>query len=585
MGLLSALTAVLRLETGQFKRKSKEATRDIRGVGSGAESAGRSGSASFLQMAGALTAVTAAVGTAITRLNQMSVAAQKAGADASAAAQQRQFGAAGAVNTQSIRALQDVTPGLSGVQALQGGLRAAAKFGLESAEDALAIQTVAGIRAAGDPAQRAGLERAALTFAGGRGVSGEGAAGLLGVITGTFGITDQAGVEQAFAGVGAGAQLSDITPTGIADILTRTGGGLVSSGLTLEQGTVLAARIAPFIGGRSEIGATTVKRILALRLSKTPFVKQAIAEGGGNPETEDPIEILDSLGNFVRANPRNAARLKDEGTLPRELIEGIEQATSGIGIAAGKQVAGAIAGANFNTERGLLKTRTDEFTSQVRSGQFRQQAGAIQGTGPGTRGEAAGIRAIIGGNLADVKGFEDELTEFSVETNVKQGGFFDSDDPLAQEQLRELFTLNRTYPGVIAALSKIEKLGGDIAIVAQKKALALELGRDLANRTKFIGTQSEELPRYKNAMDSAIQFIRQVGLGQRVTGRVFTAPSTARLPGQVANDSRGIDLIPSAEAQKAAAGITVGDVQILNINRGTETNTNTKRTKTTQPSP
>ncbi len=559
MAIKDKLKAVLTLDISKFKRKSKEAKRDLEGVGTQAEKTSKSGTASMGKMALAVAAIGAAAIKTIENLDKMSKDIAKATADAAAREKERFGRAAGTVSTPAVLAAQDVSRGQTASQITQEALTRAAQFAIRNQEGPLAIKTAGGIALGADiTPERTRAEELALLFQGATGSTGEAAGNLLKISRGKLLQHTEAESRKFFSGVAGAAADSDLDPGGFANVFAGVGALFQSEDIESGRAVGLISALSLSAKGQPERVETAARRILGLALKKNDFVKKAIAEGGGDPESRNALDIADALAKYILADPANEEALKQEGQVDRETIESLKQiAKPGARLAAqtGQRLF-LSTGVEFLEKK--LKDKLKEQTTRERGAQLQQEAASLAGFDPGTLGEAGLIQRQLSAGFAVRGGRErqNKIVEFGVKTNKAQASPAGGDTKFTEEQIKELFELNELFPEIDAALDSIVKTESAMNPGARGAHSAAKGIRDELRRAKseansrqtWWGEQVEELPAYKAAMGRAIQFLRQVELGKID----IDTPGT----GQIKTEQI------SQISQRKAAGVSVGGLDL-----------------------
>lgn len=534
---MNRLTAVLRLDNRQARRAAKQSKKDIKAVGKEAEDTGRVGSASFGQMAVAVTAIGAAAGGAITLINAMkdaAINAARAVTDAAAAEQRRLGGAAGVLGATALRSQGDVT-GLTPLQQQQFNLRKAGEFGISPADVGGAVAPIG----ARPGALAAGLLDPALIFAGGRGIGGGTAGQLAGVGFDIFGARTKPSLEQFLGQVGGAAKISGFTPGQFGDALVRVGALGKQAGLDLPQQLGQIAGFSLFAGGSPRRGSKMIEILQQLRLKKQPggFLDQLITQAGKDPATADLNDILDGVRKYIvdsEGLPQHAkdARLRELG-----VKTGLDQlAITNIGrfgeAAFTEKAAEAEAAARGATGIDYSRKIVTDFVAtqagQERRRGFAEQARALEEFPAGGVGEAGFILDQALGRAADFTGFNEELAQFRQTTNAAQAtadfGLF-GDPTLSEDETKDLFLLNRIFNRVQLRLREIREVGGPSNVEALHHLKEIRRAKRLANTVQGLGaTQQEFVVLYKAAIQNAIQFIGRVSRDITFEGRRGPGP-------------------------------------------------------------
>ncbi len=492
----------------------------------------------------------------------------------------------GCKDTQASQVDIYVTVGQTGLQIAQEALSRAARFALPSAEGPLAIKTAGGIAlGTGLTPTRTAGEETALLFQGATGATGAAAAELLKISRGALQQT-QGESEKFFAGVAGAAEASDIDPGGFANVFSRVGNLFVVNKVDLGRGIGLLGALSVSAAGRPERVATGAERVLRLSLIDNQFIRDAITKGGGDPDSTNPLDKADALINFMAQDPRNAQRLKDEGQVPGELIQTLQQISTPGAKAKAAAVSKAFRDTGVSFLTGKLQGKLGQQTTQEQGTALREEAAALAGLVPGSVGEAEFVRKQIAGRFAEAGGAErqNRLVEFGITTNEAQGGEIFGDEPFTTEQRDLLFSLNEMYPRIRSTLKAIIEAEGGRFIAEKGRAVARDLddSREAANTPHFIGEQVAFLPRYKAAMIRAIQFIRRAGRGDVVGRKPITGGLAERVrrrasfAGRIAAGATEVDGVLQAPSIQ---------IQVNNFSGGPDSRALTNTPKaTTQPS-
>ena len=590
MGATDKLKAVLRLDIKQFRRDAKKAKGDVNDIGMAAEKTSSGAALSFGKIAVGITAISTAAIAAASRIEEISVALAKAEADASRFQQERLGNLANQANQQWVRDLMDVTPGLTSTQAVQQSLTQAGDYVLRGPEAAARIRQAANV-VFSEPGQEGLAEQARIagqTFAGAFGVEPEQGGKIIKAVGGVIGLQG-AGLEQGLAQLGFAARESFATPGEFGEIITRAAGeGLAQQikGNKYRRLVGLAARYAPVSADSPRLAAQAEKTIFTLTNKKTPLVKRVLAEAGYDPETLDPIDVAEALGRKLNSDPSFQVALSQETGMSDIIVRTLQRGYGEIGEKAARKSLAAFDTAQWSGVQGRLgELQKDPNAIRTRA-EFQIQASEAQTAAPGTTVEATAIGRVLEGEILSKPGTQQKIDTLIRQLNKDQPGFFDTDAPFRQEQAQKLFVLNKQYPSLVASLQAIEAVAeSDIKGIAANKRRVLSEKKRAANETKIIGKQADQVDAYQNATEDAIRFIRQVELGQTVSGTVdygpggnFESDVSGARPSDISTFAAGQAVVGGVDITEAAGGATI-NTQIIN-QQGPESSTQNNKTRT-----
>ena len=615
MGFGKVLKAVLALDNRPARRAAKQTKKDMTGLQAEIKQSGQVGKEAFGAMAKALTVVGGAAITATKLIENLRVASQNAAAAAVNAADvegQRMGGAASTLGDIELRQIQDVT-GQSPAQTQRAALRAAAEYNLPGAQTYRGAIAPLGARAG---ALDAGMLDPTLTFAGGRGVSGEGAGGLAALGIDLYGAETSGQLEQFLGSVGAAAQTSGYLPSQFTDVLTRIGPAANTAGMTLSEQLGMVGGMSPFTPGQPELGAMGVKQLMRLRYNRKPggFLDQLITSYGADPKAATIQDILGAVRQYMAAGKglpqaqRDARlnKLQQETEMPIRILEQVERMGQGVFATKYAEAYNAAEGAQgLAVERARIGADQSDPFAQRRARGFREEARALDELPAGGVGEAGDILSQAMSEAADFPDSGEAIAAFGKGVNELQANMWGSDTPLTDGQIRDLFLLNKVAPKVLAQLQAIIDVDSNSPSAPEARRHQYEVGRfqAAANKPQGLGYEQQEfVEQFKAAMQNAIQFIKRVGLGKPTASKGAlwgrAARGMAALGGIIVNPGEGQMIMPSP-AESEAVGVSEGahgaignmgleglpgGIQaatvIINNNRGSrETNERTKTGK------
>ncbi len=538
MSLLNRLTAILRLNNTQFRRKAKESKRDVRAVGTESQRTARSGSAGFLAMAGAVSAIGAAAVATLSRLTAMSNAIAKAADDAARAQQQVSGGLAQRLGGEDVTRVRQ----LFGQTAQQFNQRVT---GLAAQFDQTPEQVIAALEPIGariqDPALRQGAIETALTIGATRGVFGEAAGLLPPLLIEQFGAQTTADIQAGVAGIGSAAEVSAIPAPAFGNVLTTIAPTFTQAGVGLRGQVGLISGLAPFFPTRPREIGTQLLRLGELRLRKTPFLEGILQAQGVDPKTQNAEEILEGIIGYVRGGG-DIQRLQTEGMVPFEVIRGVIATATGAFAAARQKGLEAFDASGFGEERRRLAEALATPESRLRRAEIVGRGPEQTFGEPGTQVEAVDILTRLQGITAGGIGREERLT-FQRTVSEAQAGLIDEDPAFTAEQALELQTLNALFPQVLARLIAIQFARGPGAGLSAHHINRIRFTSREANKTHFVGEQVKELPAFNVAMRDAIQFIRQVALRQPIRAERLGGEKVVVTPGEAGQAAAGGDVV------------------------------------------
>ena len=589
MGIGSKLKAALHLDIKQFRRDAKKAKGDVADVGKEASKTSSSSTAGMLKIAGAIGVISAAAIESIDNIDKMSKAIARATSEAARAERARFGSAAQAVNTPEILAAQDVSRGQTATQIARESLLRAKRFALTGGEAATEIKTAGGIAFGANitPARTQG-EETALLFAGATGATGAAAAQLLNISRGKLLQHTQEQSERFFSGVAGVAADSSLTPGGFASVYAGIGALFDPADIESGRAAGLINALSLSAKGKPERAETAGRRILGLPLKKNDFVRRAIREGGGDPESRNALDIAESLINFMQQSPGNEEALRQTGQVDRETLESLKQiAKPGARLAMKKgQRLFQTTGPEFLQSK--LTDKKKQQTTRELGSQFERMSGGLVGFRPGTFGEAGLIQNQLESSFIASGGAarRNEFVEFFIDLTAQQASIFGGDTPFTEKQAEKLFSLNELFPEIDANLTRIIETEAGLtargsAVLSAGRPIRAELRRaksEANSRQTFWGEQVNELPAYEAAMQRAIQFIRQVELGKidvdtRQTGNIESTTiksHTMKIAGEA--------VVGGVDITEAAGGATI-NTQIIN-QQGPESSTQNNKTRT-----
>ena len=574
-------------------------------VGQATQDTGKAGDKAFGTMAmGAVKSIAGIAGLSLSigglvavmrQVYQISVDIARAEADITRAQQERMRGAASRLGAPGIRSLADIrgaTP--ESVQA--DILRRASQFDLtpEAVQQALFLSE-SGIQ----PGQVGGAENfraiqnAALQTASVTGASGETAGGMLITAREAMGAQTPEQFKQFLAKGVVVARQSRITFEEFGSIMNEVLPEAVKRGIDPDQFMALAASMS-FRIKEPRMVRTALRQMMRATQDAGPKLESVARSLGKSLQGASPIQIMEiqaaALEQAAAQGPQAMGRMVKQLGLPEE-ISGVMLST--MDAASGERRAAlgaAAAGAQFNKEiEAKFGLRMDSPAADLRRAAMAGRASEFEFGAQGSILEAQRIMTASIDAGRGVAGYAQRELTFS-------RGMARKWEPLSAEESAKVFGLNEIADRVVPALERMiaanrpaAKAWGPEESIGGRRAFTYYRASDLrdrvistrnaANSYQWLGEQRHWIPKYEQAIQDAIEFLRSAQIGDVTEGGARPGfypaefvPLGDGLPADIFGVGAG--MVPGASP---AGGVTVNINQQYNTQPADVANTDKTR--------
>jgi len=560
MGLGNTLRAILHLDTRQWKRKSKEAKRDIRGVGAEAKKTSAVGDISFRHMATGVGTVATAAVLAIGKIKDMSVAIAKAADDAAKIQARDSSGLAGTLGDPLWGQISDVT-GWSEAESYQRTMQAAGRYDIAPGQIGEATKRIYS-RAIGDKAEALDVT---MQFARARGATAQ--AGQLGGITPLlqklYGMDEPDELKAGYAQLGAAAEPSAYTSGIFGSILGRVGPSMKQAGMGYQQTLAYISGMSEFMAEDPMLAAGSLDILTRLKLKMPPGAKAVLAEDGVDLATASLDEIR--LG-MVRGMKRlGVSQFAEATNLDVRVLRGLIKTGTPMFQAKYDESMAGMQGASWDTIDKTFRQKTGTRAARMRRAELASQMPQTRFGEPGSKLEAVEMLKVLKDlSLGGIS--RNEQYTFLEATNEAQTNVFGTDTEFTEEQAQELQALNALYPRVVADLRRIasharhrysNEWTDEFYSQVQPVLKRLIDAHKEANSLQKWGSQVDYLSAYADAMRDALHFIRRVAQGDtfKTRSQLRGSPATITPSQQNITGAQRSDVVESL-------GLTSGNIQM-----------------------
>ena len=357
---------------------------------------------------------------------------------------------------------------------------------------------------------------------------------LAATLQNTYGITDTKGRQEGLNQAGAAASGSAYTVGDVAQIAASTASTAQSVGMGYQELLGTISGMSTFFASEPTRVRTAIEQMARAVLTADPAF---LAKIGVDPDAPTLPALIDSLGKYLGEASDQGERVSRqreavEAGIPQEVLnQFLRTSTQGYRNAYSRAMSD-MGGSWWARDVEVAYSQRQSDTAVERARAAAEVADYYSGP-EGSTLNAEGVldfmsNAYIAENAQSINASAQAMVESTTGREL-----WDDVEPLEFGQARELVVLNAMSDRVLSALDPIARRGegfgrlqfsplNDVSVIARQHQSDIIEARRRANEHKFFGTQADQIPAFKNALNSAIAFLQNVRNDAGISTGEFT---------------------------------------------------------------